>query len=139
FYPEEDDDEEANVSETDEHVTQFVELLGTLRAFFNGRPDVWVGGNSFVYYVEGDITKRISPDAFVVFGVRPRPRRARGSFKIWEEGAAPAVVFELASPKTYRRDQREKLKLYAEIRVAEYYLFDPVGDLLKPPLQGYHL
>ena len=33
------------------------------------RPDVYVSGNNFVYYEEGDPKKRVSPDCYVVFGV----------------------------------------------------------------------
>ena len=36
-------------------------------------------------------------------------------------------------------DTVQKLRQYAKLGVAEYYLFDPLGEFLKPPLQGYHL
>ncbi len=34
---------------------------------------------------------------------------------------------------------REKPKLYAELGIREYFLFDPTEDYLDPPLQGYRL
>src|SRR5205807_8155992 len=36
--------------------------------------------------------------------------------------------------------QRGKFRLYQDtLRVKEYFLFDPLGDYLAPPLQGYRL
>ena len=40
---------------------------------------------------------------------------------------APELVVEILSTKTTRRDRVEKLKLYAESGVKEYWLVDPVG------------
>ncbi len=45
-------------------------LDGVYREY--GRPDVHIGGNSFIYYREGDPTKHLDPDFFVATGVRPR-------------------------------------------------------------------
>src|SRR5215212_11591913 len=69
YYPEEDD----QVTESAKHAVQYANLLSALRMFFQPRADVFVGGNNFVYYQEGDPQKCFSPDIFVVFGVRPRP------------------------------------------------------------------
>jgi Uma2 family endonuclease len=38
---------------------------------------------------------------------------------------APDLVVEVLSPGTGRRDRGEKLRLYAESGVREYWLFDP--------------
>ena len=40
---------------------------------------------------------------------------------------APDLVVEILSPGTARRDLGEKLKLYAEAGVAEYWIVDPAG------------
>ncbi len=135
YYPEEDD----QVTETINHAVQYADLLNTLRLFFKDRPDVFVGGNNFVYYQEGDPTKCFSPDIFVAMGVRERPLAERGSFRIWEEGGPPALIIELTSNSTRRIDMVQKLRQYARLGVTEYYLFDPLGEFLKPPLQGHRL
>jgi len=134
-YPEED----GKVSESDKHYTQAMDLIQVLRGFFKSDPRVFVGGNLFVYYREGDPKQCFSPDVMVVPGVRPRPIAERGSYRVWEEGALPAVIIELTSGSTRREDILRKPDLYAGLGVPEYYLFDPLGEFLRPRLQGYHL
>ncbi len=134
-YPEED----GKVSESDKHYTQAMDLIQVLRGFFKPDPRVFVGGNLFVYYREGDPKQCFSPDVMVVPGVRPRPSAERGSYRVWEEGALPAVIIELTSGSTRREDTIRKPDLYAALGVPEYYLFDPLGEFLRPRLQGYHL
>src|SRR5262249_37253311 len=64
----------------------------------------------------------------------------RDYYLVWEEGKAPDVVFELTSKSTRREDQITKLELYRDtLKVREYFLFDPHGDYLNPPMQGYRL
>lgn len=135
YYPEEDN----AVTESIKHAIQYANLLNTLRLFFKDRSDIFVGGNNFVYYQEGDPTKCFSPDIFVARGVRDRPLAERASFRMWEEGVSPTLIIELTSSSTRRVDTVQKLRQYAKLGVAEYYLFDPLGEFLKPPLQGHHL
>jgi hypothetical protein len=66
----------------------------------------------------------------------PKNRR---TYKIWAEGKVPDVVIETTSRKTRRKDTRVKPGLYARLGVKEYFLFDPLGEYLDPPLQGYRL
>jgi len=135
YYPEEDD----AVSESTKHYKQGLYLVSALDLFFAGRVDGFVGGNLFVYYQQGDPTRCFSPDVMVALGVRPRPVEERGSYRIWEEGVPPTIIIELTSASTRRVDTVQKLRQYAKIGVAEYYLFDPLNEFLKPPLQGHHL
>ncbi len=44
---------------------------------------------------------------------------------------APDLLVEVLSPSTARRDLGEKLKLYAESAVAEYWLVDPEGETFE--------
>lgn len=127
------------MGETDKHRNETLYLIEGLKAFFAGRPDVYVSGDNFVYYEEGDPRAQISPDTYVVFGV---PMRERDSYFSWKEnGRLPAVVFEVTSRATKNEDTGPKFERYEQIlRVPEYFLFDPTGDYLRPfPLRGHRL
>ena len=64
----------------------------------------------------------------------------RDHYLIWLEGKAPEVVIEVTSKSTRREDLKKKAVLYRDVlKVAEYFLFDPTEDYLKPPFQGYRL
>lgn len=108
-----------------------------LDLYFEDRPDVYVSGNIFMYYQEGDPTANVAPDVLVVFGV---PKRERRSYKLWEEGGkGPDFVLEITSETTRVKDQGVKFGLYAALGVREYFQYDPTGDYLSPPLQGWRL
>jgi hypothetical protein len=73
----------------------------------------------------------------VVIGI---PKRQRLNYLVWEEGRAPDVVIELTSKTTRKEDVEKKFHLYQDVlQVQEYFLFDPLGDYLKPSLQGNRL
>src|SRR5689334_2214235 len=98
------------MAETDRHRDLTVYVIEALKAHFTARPDVYVSGDNFIFYQEGDPSKRVSPDAYVVLGV---PMRARDSYMPWKEGGRlPDVVFEFTSRKTQREDSRTKRPLY---------------------------
>ena len=61
------------------------------------------------------------------------------TYLLWEERVAPSLVVEVTSKSTRGRDEGPKEALYARLGVRELFLFDPQGDYLKPPLQGYRL
>jgi hypothetical protein len=61
----------------------------------------------------------------------------RRTYKLWEEGKPPDVVFEVTSTSTKREDEHDKPALYAAMGVKECFLYDPTADYLEPPLQGY--
>jgi Uma2 family endonuclease len=46
---------------------------------------------------------------------------------------------EVTSKKTRREDTSTKRQKYALLNVSEYFLYDPLAEWLKPPLQGYRL
>ena len=133
-YPESDG---TPMAETGEHRIQMTEaLIWPLQTFFRERQDVYISGNLFLYYEEGNPRKVVAPDVFVVLGV---PNKLRRVYKLWEEGKAPDVVFELTSPSTRDEDVSHKRFLYEALGVEEYFLFDPLRDYLQPPLQGFRL
>lgn len=131
-YPESDG---KPMGETDDHREEMVRHIEVLKDFYRGQ-NVYVSGNLLVYYVEGSPQKYVVPDAFVAKGISPRRRRI---YKIWVEGKAPDVVIETTSRKTRRKDTVDKLQLYAQLGVGEYFLFDPHQEYLEPPLRGYRL
>ncbi|MBI3913663.1 MAG: Uma2 family endonuclease [Chloroflexi bacterium] len=132
-YPESDG---MPMAETDAHRKQLIYLDVALRNFFRDDPQVYVAGNMLLYFVQGDPKQCVAPDVFVVKGV---PKGDRRTFKIWDEGKPPVVVFELTSESTRYEDTGYKRSVYAELGVREYFLFDPLGEYLKPPLRGYRL
>jgi len=133
YYPESDGEP---MGETDIHVDEIATILKMLKIRYLAAPDVHVAGNSFIYYEEGDPTARFSPDCYVVFGV---PKRLRRTYKLWIEKRAPVFVMEISSRKTWLEDFGNKKALCAYLGIAEYFLYDPENDYLKPPLQGFRL
>lgn len=132
-YPESDG---KPMAETDVHIQQLIYLREALRDYFRQDPNVYVAGNLFVYYVEGDPSQGVSPDVFVVKGV---PKGDRRFFQVWKEGKAPDVVFELTSKRTRYEDLGAKKGIYEVLGVQEYFLFDPLGEYLRPPLMAFRL
>src|SRR5262249_10057411 len=132
-YPESDG---KPMAETDVHRDWMVRIIELLKFFFSGQW-VYVSGNLLLYYVEGDPRRSVSPDALVVKNCDPRQRRG---YKTWEEGKAPNFAMEATSKKTRREDRGTKKQLYAQLRIPEYFLYDPLGEWLKPSaLMGYRL
>jgi Uma2 family endonuclease len=132
-YPESDG---KPMAETDVHRDLMAQLIDALKWRYRDDPQIYISGNLLLYYVEGDPTKSKAPDVFVVKGVEKRLRRI---YKLWEEGVAPSAVIELTSKSTRREDQKGKFELYANWGVREYFLFDPLNEYLRPPLQGFRL
>jgi Uma2 family endonuclease len=124
------------MAETDVHVRVMGTLIATLQRHYRQRSDVYVSGNIFLYYQEGHLEARRSPDVMVVKGVEPRDRR---SFKTWEERAIPCLIIEVTSAETAAEDQGPKRELYQQLGVREYFLFDPLHEYLERPLLGYRL
>ena len=131
-YPESDG---KPMAESDLHRDWMVRIIELLKAHFAGQR-VYVSGNLLIYYVEGDPKKCVAPDAFVVKDCDPRRRKI---YKLWEEGKPPNFVLETTSDSTQSEDLQHKMRLYARLGVAEYFLYDPLGDWLEPPLLGYRM
>ena len=125
------------MAETDWHRILMIDLIQTLDGWFAHDPKVYVSGNLLMFYVPGDRRRHLSPDVFVVKGV---PKHKRLYYLAWEEKKGPDVVIELTSKSTRNEDLKKKFQLYQDVlKVSEYFLFDPLGDYLKPRLQGFRL
>jgi Uma2 family endonuclease len=133
-YPESDGEP---MAETEIHLDVTIDLIQGLRRRYRDVPDIYVVGDMFLYYVQGNPRSVVSPDVFLVRGVPKTPRRR--IYKLWEEGEAPSLVIEVTSDSTSDEDTGKKKAIYERLGVEEYFLFDPLGDYLKPPLQGFRL
>jgi Uma2 family endonuclease len=133
-YPSSDGEPMAESDITRDYMTYGVEAL---KLHFQGRSDVYVSANSFVYYEEGNKAAVVAPDLYVVFGVR---KRKRDNYKVWQEGGiTPQFVLEITSATTQDVDQETKPETYRSLGVREYFQYDPSGDYLNPILQGVRL
>jgi Uma2 family endonuclease len=123
------------MAETDLHWYWMVRIAQSLKRFFAGRR-VYVASDLLIYYEEGNPRKSVAPDAFVVKNCKPGRRE---TFLIWRERRIPNFVLETTSKTTRREDAGKKNRVYAEIGIPEYFLYDPRGEWLKPRLQADRL
>jgi Uma2 family endonuclease len=133
-YPESDG---TPLAETQLTGAEMVRITETLQDYFAARPDVYVWMNMFIYYEEGNPTAVVAPDVFVAIGASKEPFRR--TYRVWDEGLPPTVVLEVTSASTRANDVGPKRDIYARMGVAEYFLYDPHGEYLRPPLQGVRL
>lgn len=131
-YPESDG---RPMGETDLHRDWMFRILEILRYRYREQK-VYVASDLLVYYQEGQPSKFVVPDVFIAFDCKNTQRR---TYKIWEEGQPPDVVFEVTSRSTSREDSVFKLQLYRQIGVRELFVYDPSAEYLEPSLQGYRL
>ena len=133
YYPESDG---KPMGETEVHIREIMYLFQALNQHLRNVPDVYVGADLLLYYVEGNPKMCVVPDIFVVQGVLRRERR---TYKLWEEGRPPCLIIEVTSESTSDEDLVRKKDLYERLGVEEYVLHDPLGDYLNPPLQAFRL
>jgi Uma2 family endonuclease len=132
-YPESDG---KPMGETEIHIREIMYLFQALDEHLRNTPDVYVGADMLLYYVEGNPRQVVVPDVFVTLGV---PRGQRRIYKLWEEGAPPTLIVEVTSDSTRSEDLSRKKELYQRLGVREYVLYDPLKDYLDPALQGFRL
>ncbi len=132
-YPESDG---KPMAESDLHRILMVDLIDAVDRRFQADPKFYVSGNLFIYYEEGHPEKVVAPDFFVVRGV---PKGLRRVFKLWEEKKSPQLMIEVTSPSTHLEDLGNKRAIYEELKVQEYFIFDPEGGRFQPPFRGFTL
>jgi Uma2 family endonuclease len=133
YYPESDG---KPMGETEVHIREIIYVCQALDEHLRHVPDVYVGADLLLYYVEGNPKMFVVPDVFVALGV---PRGERRTYKLWQEGRPPSIVVEVTSDSTSNEDVVKKKALYERLGVEEYVLHDPLGDYLNPPLQAFRL
>ena len=123
----------------------FRRVVSPLEVHFDDVEGAHVNGNTFLYYVEGDPRRNVSPDCYAVFGLSEAAlaslsMEGNNTYLLWEVGKPPDYVLEIASPSTARRDLGAKRDLYARIGVGEYWRYDQTGgDFYREPLVGERL
>jgi Uma2 family endonuclease len=132
FYPSSDGEP---LAESYDHLYAIITILEVLRVYLIGQ-QATVLANQFLYYEAGRPNKHVAPDVMVIFNVEPG---GRDSYKLWEEGEVPRVVFEITSPSTRQQDEKYKKSLYQQLGVQEYWQFDPRNEWIPGQLKGYHL
>jgi Uma2 family endonuclease len=132
-YPESDG---KPMGETEIHIREIIYLFEALNEHLRGMPEVYVGADMLLYFVEGHPRQCVVPDVFVTLGV---PRGQRRIYKLWEEGRPPTLIVEVTSDSTRNEDVSRKKSLYEGLAVQEYFLYDPLQDYLRPPIQGFRL
>lgn len=91
-YPDSDGLPMAESDATRDYLIYGVEALDS---YFQENANVYVSGNLFIYYEQGNPKAVVAPDVFVVFGVE---KKKRPSYKTWEEqGKIPDFVLEITS------------------------------------------
>ena len=116
-------------------------ISGLLYGRYRELPNVFIDGGGFIFYNPENGNQRVAPDCYIAFDVDVEAIYENlPNFWIWEVGKAPDFVMEVASPSTAANDLGHKRDLYAELGIAEYWLFDPTGgDLYGQPITGLRL
>ena len=132
IYPEQREDD---MGETSIHSKLVHRLLQMLLHFFEQRDEVFISPNMNLYFEKGSPNQWYAPDILVAFGV---PNHERASYQIWKENVAPQVIFEVSSERTWKTDISEKLEIYGQLGVEEYYILDPEFAYLPAPIMAFH-
>ena len=118
-------------------------VVNTLGVYFGGVLGARVNGNTFIYYVEGDPRRFVSPDCYVALNLPAESLESierNNVYLVWEVGKAPDFILEIGSKSTSDTDLGRKRELYADLGVSEYWRFDSTGgDFYGEPLVGDYL
>ena len=133
-YPESDGEP---VAESDFQFIPLTYATSALGVLYADVPGIYVAGNMFIYFVEGDATMSVAPDVFVIPNL---DKRLRPSYFMWLEGQVPMFIMEVTSNSTWQDDVGRKRELYESWGVSEYWMYDPTEETrLTPLLQGFRL
>lgn len=103
--------------------TWILMLYTHLAAQYRKDENIFVAGDHLIYPLEKDNKTRQAPDVYVAFG---RPKKERGSYRVWEEGDIfPQVIFEVWSPNNRYTEMQDKFAFYEKHGAEEYYILYP--------------
>ena len=125
----------APLAESNEQLEWITLLFGNLRTLYRDRDDVFVGGDNFIYPVEGNPKIVTAPDVYIAYG-RPMQRELK-SYKVWEQGNIfPQVIVEVLSKSNSPSDLLEKRQFYEKYGCEEYLEIEPIRERLSVWLRG---
>lgn len=105
-----------------EHQEIVVRLSGEWYAQLRGRScHVYVAPTDLTFDAAEETPTVVQPDLFVMCGTYDREKRITG---------VPALVIEILSPSTARRDKIAKLALYERVGVPEYWIVDGANRVI---------
>ena len=122
--------------ENPKQAAAILNLRLALKMHFQDADNVVLEGDMFLYYKQGDPTKSIAPDVFVVLD---HNLGGRGTYKLWLEGKPPDFALEVVSPESETRNHEDKRRLYARLGIKEYFVFQPETTRPEPRLVGHRL
>ena len=108
--------------------------VSALQDRYRSEPGFYAAADMALLFERGNRAAVMAPDLLVALDAGPG---LRSSYKLWQE-PVPDLVLELLSPKTWRRDVEVKPRLYEDLGVREFWLFDPL-DKLPRPVNGWRL
>ena len=121
----------------------YVDILSKLGVHFKNIPGARVNGDTFIYYIEGNPRRSVSPDCYVALNLPNESIESierNNVYLLWEVGKAPDFILEIASESTANNDLSRKRDLYAELGVSEYWRYDSTGgEFYGEPLVGERL
>lgn len=123
-------------AESPRHFDTVLYAMTILRNRYADSRFVLVGASMNLFDEEGARTKELVSDLFVVRVLETLPEL---SIRCCEAGNAPDLAPEVASPSNAERDRGANQALYASMRVAEYWRFNPVGALDGASVEGARL
>src|SRR5262249_60594268 len=77
------------VAESDFQLHPLLYAVTALRTYFQDRADVYVAGDMFIYYEEGNPEAVVGADVFVLLGTA---QRDRASYMLWQGTRRPEIV-----------------------------------------------
>ena len=107
---------------SDDHETITARLTRLLDPFVAANSLGMVYRPRAVFRFEGS---EVEPDLMVR---QAHQRRRRGS---WDDAPTPALIVEVLSPSTRRRDHEQKRQLYLDAGVPEYWIIDPDAERVR--------
>ena len=129
-----EDDEEADMGESNPHGIAVDIVWYGLKAHLVGRPQLQVFSNLNLYYHRSAPICYVSPDIMVVSPVRVFGNNVT-SYRIGTDGPAPFLVVEVLSERSAQeRDLDSKLSIYGDLHIPEYILADVTGQFLQERL-----
>jgi Uma2 family endonuclease len=109
---------EEKLGQGKKHELRFRKLIDFLEVLFENNREVFIGGDRFFYYEEGNKHKSVAPDAFVV---KNYDDDEPDVFKVWETPVDLRFACEIWSPANSDLEIRNKFSVYRDVLAAAEY------------------